>query len=95
MSDFMIEGNDFASEKDEESPILAAQRYLNIFHQIHIFNQAKKDEFNKSLMDMPEKTKKLLATMPGGRVLLEHLKELEDQQGITSKETLNLIAKNI
>ena len=91
----MIEGNDFASEKDEESPILAAQRYLNIFHQIHIFNQAKKDEFNKSLMDMPEKTKKLLATMPGGRVLLEHLKELEDQQGITSKETLNLIAKNI
>lgn len=95
MSDFMIEGNDFASEKDEESPILTAQRYLNIFHQIHIFNQAKKDEFNKSLMDMPEKTKKLLATMPGGRVLLEHLKELEDQQGITSKETLNLIAKNI
>ena len=44
---------------------------------------------------MPEKTKKLLATMPGGHVLLEHLKELEDQQGITSKETLNLIAKNI
>ena len=50
MSDFMIEGNDFASEKDEESPILTAQRYLNIFHQfdtvIIFFIRIRKFDFH-------------------------------------------------
>ena len=94
MSD-LIKENDAASEKDEESPILTAQRYLNIFHQIHIFNTEKKAEFNKSLLQMDDKIKKLLVNMPGGKVLLEHLKEIEDAQGVAPDETLSLIAQNI
>lgn len=94
MSD-LIEEKDFASEKDEESPILTAQRYLNIFHQIHIFNQEKKDEFDNSLLQMSDKVKKLLVNMPGGKILLEHLQEIESAEGLTTDETLSLIAKNI
>ena len=93
MSD-VIRENDVASEKDEEYPILDAQRYLNIFHQIHIFNAEKRAEFDQSLLQMNDKIKKLLVNMPGGKVLLEHIKELEYDEEV-SDETLNLITKNI
>ncbi len=95
MSDDLIKLNDFASEKDEEYPILIAQRYLNIFHQIHIFNAAKKEEFDRSLLEMSDKVKKQLAAMPGGRILLEHIQEVEEARGIITDATLNLIAKDI
>lgn len=92
---FLVEDTEYSNAQDEEDPILVAQRYLNIFHQIHIFNAAKKEEFDKSLIEMDDKTKELLATIPGGRVLLEHVKEIEEKQGINSGETSELIAQNI
>ena len=92
---FLVDETEISNEQEEEDPILVAQRYLNIFHQIHIFNAAKKEEFDKSLLAMDEKTKELLATIPGGRVLLEHVKEIEEKQGINSGETTELIAQNI
>ena len=92
---FLVDETEISNEQQEEDPILVAQRYLNIFHQIHIFNAAKKEEFDKSLLAMDEKTKELLATIPGGRVLLEHVKEIEEKQGINSGETTELIAQNI
>ena len=95
MSDDLIKLNDFASEKDEEYPILIAQRYLNIFHQIHIFNSTKKEEFDRSLLEMSDKVKKQLAAMPGGRILLEHIQEVEAERGIIPDATLNLFAKDI
>lgn len=93
--DYLVDETEYSNNQEEEDPILVAQRYLNIFHQIHIFNQAKKDEFDKSLLDMPEKIKELLATIPGGRVLLEHVKEIEEKQGLNSGGTTELIAQNI
>ena len=92
---FLVDETEISNEQEEEDPILVAQRYLNIFHQIHIFNAAKKEEFDKSLLAMDEKTKELLATIPGGRVLLEHVKEIEEKQGINTGETTELIAQNI
>ena len=93
--DYLIDETEYSNGKDEEDPILVAQRYLNIFHQIHIFNANKKAEFDQALLSMPEKIKGLMPTIPGGRVLLEHIKELEENQGISSGETSELIAKNI
>ena len=93
--DYLIDETEYSNGKDEEDPILVAQRYLNIFHQIHIFNANKKAEFDQALLSMPEKIKGLMSTIPGGRVLLEHIKELEENQGISSGETSELIAKNI
>ena len=32
--------------KDEEDPILVAQRYLNIYRQLHIFNDRRRKEYD-------------------------------------------------
>ena len=93
--DLIVDDTEYSGNQEEEDPILVAQRYLNIFHQIHIFNQARKDEFDQSLLNIPEKIKELLATLPGGRVFLEHVKEVEEKQGKNSGDTSELIAQNI
>ena len=92
---YLIDDTENTNKEDEEDPILVAQRYLNIFHQIHIFNATRKAEFDQSLLAMPEKIKELMATIPGGRVLLEHIKEIEETRGINSGNTSELIAQNI
>ena len=48
-----------AEEVVEENPLLVAQRYLNIFRQIHIFKPAKRAEFDNELLNLPEKIKRL------------------------------------
>ncbi len=92
---YLIDDTENTNKEDEEDPILVAQRYLNIFHQIHIFNATRKAEFDQSLLAMPEKIKELMAAIPGGRVLLEHIKEIEETRGINSGSTSELIAQNI
>ena len=73
---------EYTGGQNEESPLLVAQRYLNIFHQIHIFNDRKKNEFDQSLLDMPVKIKEIVGELPGGRVLLEHIDELAEAKGM-------------
>ena len=92
---YLIDDTENTNKEDEEDPILVAQRYLNIFHQIHIFNATRKAEFDQSLLAMPEKIKELMAAIPGGRVLLEHIKEIEETRGINSGSTSELITQNI
>ena len=89
----LIEDVEYNNGKDEESPILIAQRYLNIFHQIHIFNAAKKEEFNDSLLGLNKKVKEAMSTIPGGRILLEHIKEIEENKGLSSSGIPNLSGK--
>ena len=72
--------------KDEEDPILVAQRHLNIFHQIHIFNQARKDQFDQMLLDLPSEIRVLLSTLPGGSLLQEHIEELELKKGMNAEQ---------
>ncbi len=79
------------SKEDQEDLLLTAQRYLNIFHQIHIFKAAKRKEFDQQLLEMPEKIRRILAMLPGGRILLEHIAELEAQQGIFNSSLSSLI----
>ena len=79
------------SKEDQEDLLLTAQRYLNIFHQIHIFKEAKRKEFDRQLLEMPQKVRQILAMLPGGRILLEHMEELEEQSGNRDAELLNLI----
>ena len=80
-------------EEEEESLILVAQRYLNIYHQIHIFNAERRAEFDESLVQMPDKVRITMVDMPGGRVLLEHVQELEKARGIKSELLQRLIGK--
>lgn len=79
------------SKKDEEDILLTAQRYLNIFHQIHIFNDRKKNEFDQYLLDMPQNVRQILVVLPGGRILLRHIKDLQDARGIRDADLLYLL----
>ena len=87
---FMVEENLQAkinkTAATEEDPVLNAQRYLNIFHQIHILSAAKKAEFNDSLLKMPAKYRHILPNIPGGRILLEYIHDLEKEKGISSDD---------
>jgi hypothetical protein len=82
-----------AEEIVEESPLLVAQRYLNIFRQIHIFKPAKRAEFDNELLNLPEKIKRLLINIPGGRILLEHILDLEEKNNYSTQLTKALIAQ--
>ena len=79
------------SKENQEDLLLTAQRYLNIFHQIHIFKAFKRAQFNKELIEMPEKIRKIVAMLPGGRVLLEYIEEIEKDEGIQDSSISALI----
>lgn len=75
---------EFGSEKSgEEAPILVAQRYLNIFRQVHIFNKAKRDAFDDELLALPTQVTDFFKRMPGGRLLVEHIEEVKTERGIS------------
>ena len=40
-----------ALRNGEEDPITVAQRYLNVYRQMHIFSQERKEEFDKSILN--------------------------------------------
>ena len=82
-----------AEEVEEESPLLVAQRYLNIFRQIHIFKAAKKAEFDNELLNLPEKIKRILISLPGGSILLEHILELEEQNNYSTQLTKSILSQ--
>ena len=75
---------EFGSGKEgEEAPILVAQRYLNIFRQVHIFNKAKRDQFDDELLALPTNISDFFKKMPGGRLLVEHIEEVKTERGIS------------
>ncbi|MBP3515514.1 MAG: hypothetical protein J6K65_04830 [Alphaproteobacteria bacterium] len=75
---------EFGSDKNaEEAPILIAQRFLNIFRQVHIFNKAKRDQFDDELLALPQNIIDLIKGMPGGRLLIEHIEDVKTERGIS------------
>lgn len=71
-----------SDKKKEEAPILVAQRYLNIYRQIHIFSKEKRDTFDDELLALPPQITEFFKRMPGGRLLVEHMEEVKTQRGI-------------
>ncbi len=79
---------EFGSDKStEEAPILVAQRYLNIYRQVHIFNKAKRDQFDDELLALPQNVTNFFKRMPGGRLLVEHIEEVKTERGIAFVKT--------
>ena len=74
---------EFGSDNSgEEAPILVAQRYLNIFRQVHIFNKAKRDECDLELLALTQNNTDFFKRMPGGRLLVEHIEKVKTERGI-------------
>ena len=85
MADELIENAEYGRKrKDEEPPILVAQRFLNIYRQMHIFNRERQEEFDNMLISTTPEVRILLSTLPGGGLLLEHISEIEQKKGVVS-----------
>jgi len=61
----------------EEEPIVVAQRFLNIFRQMHILTPERKASFDKMLIELQPEIKSLFKTLPGGAPLQEYTDILE------------------
>ena len=82
-----LSDEEFGTKSTEEAPILIAQRYLNIFRQVHIFNKATRDKFDDELLALPDNVINFIKKMPGGRLLIEHLEEIKTNRGISFVKT--------
>ena len=67
---------------DGEDPIIIAQRFLNIFRQLHIFSTERKEAFNKMILEQPPEIRGMFGSLPGGSVLQEYVDELEQSVGV-------------
>lgn len=85
MADELNESAEFGRKrKNEEEPILVAQRFLNIYRQMHIFNEERRNQFDEMLLQVPSDIRILFSTLPGGSLLIEHIEELEKKHGLSS-----------
>lgn len=66
----------------ENDPVIIAQRLLNLYRQLHIFNEEKREAFDKMLVEQTPEVKQILGTLPGGLVLQQYLEEVEEKLGL-------------
>lgn len=61
MADDINSSASFGQSKNdsEELPIIVAQRFLNIFRQLHIFSDERREAFNKMLLELPPEVKSI------------------------------------
>ena len=72
----------------EEDPVIVAQRFLNIYRQLHIFSAEKKEAFNKMLLALPVDIRSLFSSLPGGAILQDYVDELAEKAGIEKSARL-------
>ena len=76
-----------SNQSTEEAPILVAQRYLNIFRQIHIFNKDMRTKFDDELLALAPNITDFFKRLPGGRLLVEHIEDVKTERGISFEKT--------
>ena len=65
----------------EDDPVIIAQRFLNIFRQLHIFTDERKQAFNQMILEQPAEIRGMFSSLPGGAVLQQYVDELEEKNG--------------
>ena len=65
-----------ALRNGEEDPVAVAQRYLNVYRQMHIFSQERKDEFDQSLLNLQPITISIISSLPGGLTFQDYIDEV-------------------
>ena len=78
----------YLKKGNEEDPIIVAQRFLNIFRQLHIFSPERKEAFNKMVLELSPDIRGIFSSLPGGVILQEYVDDLEQQAGV-SRDTNN------
>ncbi len=72
----------FKRRNGEEDPVVIAQRFLNIFRQLHIFTEERKKDFNQEILALPPEIRGMFGNLPGGSLLQEYVDDLEQNAGI-------------
>lgn len=65
-----------------EDPVIVAQRFLNIFRQLHIFTNAKRKDFDDLVLKLPTSIRGNFSSLSGGSVLQEYVHNLEKESGV-------------
>lgn len=79
-----------AQRNGEEDPVIIAQRFLNIFRQLHIFSDERREAFNRMLLEQPADIRGMFHNLPGGGLLQEYVDDLAEKAGLeTASSTLN------
>ncbi len=79
----------YLKKGNEEDPIIVAQRFLNIFRQLHIFSPERKEAFNKMVLELAPEIRGIFSSLPGGIILQEYVDDLEQQAGLSGGTTDN------
>ena len=66
----------------EDDPVIIAQRFLNIYRQLHIFSDERKTAFNRMILEQPAEIRGMFGSLPGGAVLQQYVDDLEAAAGI-------------
>ncbi len=70
-----------ALRKGDEDPVVVAQRFLNIYRQMHILSGERREAFNKMLLELSPDVKSIFSTLPGGAMLQDYIDELSGNKG--------------
>lgn len=81
-SDKTTEARRKAMRNGEEDPLIVAQRFLNIYRQMHIFSPERKDAFNKMLLELSPEIRGLFSSLPGGIMLQDYVDDLAEKNGV-------------
>lgn len=79
-----------AMRNGEEDPFTVAQRYLNIYRQIHIFSPERKASFDKMVLELSPEIRGIFSLLPGGAMLQDYVDELAEKNGLSVSRTPNL-----
>ena len=70
-----------ALRNGEEDPVAVAQRYLNVYRQMHIFTPEKKSEFDQSLLNLSPISIGIISSLPGGLTFQDYIDEIMTNAG--------------
>ena len=81
-SDKTTEARRKALRNGEEDPVVVAQRFLNIYRQMHILSPERKEGFNKMLLELSPEIRGLFSSLPGGAMLQDYADDLAEKKGV-------------
>lgn len=68
------------------NPAIAAQKYINIFRQLHVLGKDALLKFNQELLSLNENTVNALSNLPGGGIVVEYLNEIQEKANNNQNE---------
>ena len=62
-----------------EEPVVVAQRFINIFRQLHVFSEEMRLRYDNMLLEIPSDVEMMFEELPGGSALSDYLKVLQNE----------------